>query len=131
MLDVDGDGEDELVLKNNKLFAVVAPQRGGRLIYLFDLTGRAGRLVVGNVSDDWNLQEELNRYMDCPRNHPGALADVGYEHDRYRAVIPDAPGQTIAVSLHNLEPESQLRGIEKQIGSADDGHVCVHLPSAA
>lgn len=126
LLDVDGDGEDELVLKNNKLFAVVAPQRGGRLIYLFDMTERAGRLVVGNVSDDWNLQEELNRYMDCPRNHPGALADVGYEHDRYRAVIPEAPGQTIAVSLHNIEPGSQLRGIEKQIRlSADDGHVCV------
>src|SRR5439155_6032384 len=90
--DIDGDGEQELVLKNDQLVAVFAPLRGGRLTFLFDLMGPSGCLVIGNMSDDWNLQEELHRYMDCPRNHPGALADVGHEHDRYAPVVSDRLG---------------------------------------
>ena len=40
-------------------------------------------MVVGNPCDDWNWMEELNRYMDVPKNHPGAFADLGFEHDAY------------------------------------------------
>ena len=124
--DIDGDGEPELVLKNDKLFAVFAPLRGGRLTFLFDLMGRSGSLVIGNVSDDWNLQEELHRYMDCPRNHPGALADVGHEHDRYEPVVLDPHDDEVRVWLRNQEPESRLYGVEKRLSlAADAGHLCV------
>ena len=92
LVDIDDDGEEELVIKNDQIFAVLAPDSGARLVYLFDLSGEAGRLIIGNPSDDWNLQEELNRYMDCPRNHPGALSDVGYEHNQYQATITESHG---------------------------------------
>ncbi|HKZ78503.1 MAG TPA: phosphotransferase [Pyrinomonadaceae bacterium] len=115
LIDIDDDGEVELVLKNDQLFAVFAPRLGGRLVYLFDLSDEAGRLVIGNLSDDWNLQEELNRYMDCPRNHPGALADVGYEHNRYQGIISEANGPAVSVRLLNVEPGSPLNSLEKQI----------------
>lgn len=124
--DADGDGEEELILKNDFIYAVFSPTRGGRLIYLFDLTGRAGRLCIGNVSDDWNLQEEVNRYMDCPRNHPGALADVGYEHDRYEAIFVKARGETACVNLINVEESSGMRGAEKRLSlSSEAGCLCV------
>ncbi|HSE23941.1 MAG TPA: phosphotransferase, partial [Pyrinomonadaceae bacterium] len=126
LIDIDDDGEQELVIKNDKLFAVFTPCSGGRLIYLFDLTGVVGRLLIGNVSDDWNLQEELNRYMDCPRNHPGALADVGYEHNRYEAAISVAHGDPVSVRLSNVELGSPLFNLEKQIRLArDDGYISI------
>src|SRR5918994_626796 len=83
VMDIDEDGQDEVILKGEQLYAVITPEHGGRLIYLFSPNPEGGALVVGNPTDDWNFQEELNRYMDHPPNHPGALADVGFEHDRY------------------------------------------------
>lgn len=115
LIDIDEDGGDELVVRNDQIFAVFAPQLGGRLVYLFDLSDETGRLVIGNISDDWNLQEELNKYMDCPRNHPGALADVGYEHDHYRPIILESCGNSASAGLRNLELGSPLYGLEKRI----------------
>ena len=83
IIDVDGDGEEEVIMSNQNLFAVISPARGGRVVYLFLLTGAGGVQVIGNPSDDWNWQEELDRYMDRPANHPGAMADVGFEHVAY------------------------------------------------
>jgi thiamine kinase-like enzyme len=120
LIDIDEDGEQELVVKNDQLFAVFAPSLGGRLIYLFDLSDEAGRLVIGNLSDDWNLQEELNRYMDCPRNHPGALADVGYEHNHYQATIHEFKGNSVSFTLKNVESGSPLYNLEKQIELTQD-----------
>jgi starch synthase len=97
--DIDNDGEEELILKNDKLFAVVSPQWGGRLVYLFSVDGRQGKMVVGNPCDDWNWMEELNKYMEVPANHPGALTDIGYEHDRYDAVIEIAHGMEVRAKL--------------------------------
>ena len=126
LADIDGDGELELVLKNDHLFAVLSPNRGGRLTCLLDLTGRRGRLVVGNISDDWNLQEELNRYMDQPRNHPGAFADVGHEHDRYEPVLFNHEGRIVQALLCNVEPQSALCGAKKQFSlEARDRFICV------
>jgi starch synthase len=97
--DIDNDGEEELILKNDKLFAVVSPQWGGRLVYLFSVDGRQGKMVVGNPCDDWNWMEELNKYMEVPANHPGALTDVGYEHARYDTVIEIAHGMDVRAKL--------------------------------
>jgi starch synthase len=97
--DIDNDGEEELILKNDKLFAVVSPQWGGRLVYLFSVDGRQGKMVVGNPCDDWNWMEELNKYMEVPANHPGALTDLGYEHDRYDTVIEIAHGMEVRAEL--------------------------------
>jgi len=123
-VDIDEDGEQELVVKNDQIFAVFAPKLGGRLIYLFDLSNEVGRLVIGNISDDWNLQEELNRYMDCPRNHPGALADVGYEHNRYEATIHSDNGNGISFTLRNVEAGSPLYSLEKKL---ELGHEASHF----
>jgi hypothetical protein len=126
LTDIDDDGEEELVVRNSRIFAVFAPRLGGRLIYLFDLSGEVGRLVIGNPSDDWNLQEELNRYMDCPRNHPGALADVGYEHNRYHPTISVSQGDSVSIKLKNVEPGSPLYNLEKQIDlTQDDAHISI------
>jgi aminoglycoside phosphotransferase (APT) family kinase protein len=126
-VDIDDDGVPELVLKNSQLLAVFSPRWGGRLSYLFDFTGRSGRLVVGNLSDDWNLQEDLHRYMDCPRNHPGALADVGHEHDRHEVMLADyGTGRSAGAALLNVECDSPLWGAEKQVRlAAGDAHLSV------
>jgi starch synthase len=110
--DLDGDGEDEVILRNDRSYAVLSPVRGGRLIYLFARTPRGGALLVGNPSDDWNFQEELNRYMDRPSNHPGALADAGFEHDRYRISFVDVDVHALVV-LTNVQEGSCLLGASK------------------
>src|SRR5262249_9202434 len=71
--DIDNDGEKELILASDELFAVFTPRWGGRLVYLFHLSGDPASLVIGNPSDDWNFMQELNKCMEVPRNHPGAL----------------------------------------------------------
>lgn len=81
LADLDGDGDDEVVLANSCLFAVLSPRYGARLVALFDLTVPGGRQVVGNPADDWNWQEELNRAMEVPANHPGAFVDVGHDNE--------------------------------------------------
>jgi len=132
-VDIDEDGSPELVLKNSHLLAVFSPRWGGRLTCLFDFTGRSGRIVVGNLSDDWNLQEDLHRYMDCPRNHPGALADVGHEHDRHVAAIAESSGRSARAILCNVEGDSPLRGAEKAVRlAAGDAYLSVSyaLPPA-
>jgi hypothetical protein len=113
--DIDHDGNEELVLKNNALFAVMSPKNGGRLVYLFAVQNAPGGLVIGNPVDDWNLLEDLHQYMDLPPNHPGALSDVGYEHDAYSAEIVVPEGETTEVRLRNTETNRSGFGIEKTL----------------
>jgi Glycosyl hydrolase family 57 len=115
LYDIDADGEDELVLKNDKLFAVISPRWGGRLVALFNLEGPPGKMVIGNPSDDWNWMQELNRFMEVPPNHPGALTDVGFEHDTFTARVYCADGATVDVELENIEAQSAGRGLTKRI----------------
>jgi hypothetical protein len=115
LIDIDADGEDELVLKNNKLFAVISPRWGGRLVALFNLEGPLGNMVIGNPSDDWNWMQELNRFMDVPPNHPGALTDLGFEHDAYHARIYCPCGTTVEVELEDVEERSVARGLTKRM----------------
>lgn len=114
LVDIDGDGVEELVLRNEHLFAVLAPACGGRLVYLACRGPDGGVLVIGNPTDDWNRQEDLNSYMDVPGNHPGALADVGGVHDRHEAAIHTGDG-VVRVELVNVQPDSLLHGLRKLI----------------
>ncbi|MEA3005575.1 MAG: starch synthase, partial [Acidobacteriaceae bacterium] len=113
--DVDDDGEQELVLKNDKLMAVLSPRWGGRLVALFSVHGNHGSMVIGNPSDDWNWCEELNRYMEVPANHPGALTDVGFEHDAYEAQVLIAQGPKVLALLHNRQSHSRACDLRKEL----------------
>lgn len=113
MVDLDHDGAEELVMRNDHLFAVLAPEHGGRLVYLAYRGPHGGVLVIGNPTDDWNRQEELNTYMDVPANHPGGLADVGGVHDRYEASLHWGDGVIVA-ELRNVQEGSPLFGLCKR-----------------
>ena len=121
IVDIDRDGEDEVVLANSTLFAVLSPRQGGRLVYLFHLEG-PGRLVIGNPADDWNWQEEANQFMRVPRNHPGAFSDVGYEHDAYRVEQAGSGRDGAFAVLVNQEPGSALAGASKTFRLPAHGH---------
>lgn len=110
--DVDRDGREEVVLRNEHVYAVVTPGYGGRLVYLVHLDGAGGFLVVGNPADDWNWQEDLNRFMEVPRNHPGAFADVGHENDRWEVVgaRPCRGGATVEAVLGHVRGGCPLQG---------------------
>jgi starch synthase len=129
--DIDQDGEDEVILSNEHLYAVICPPQGGRLTYLFARTADGAVLLVGNPTDDWNFQEELNRYMDWPPNHPGALADVGFEHDQYRVTDLRADETQAMMVVSNVEPGSRLLGARKRfVLAAGDStlEICYHVP---
>ena len=129
--DLDGDGEDEVVLGSDAAYLVVSPRYGGRVVLACDLAVPGGRVVVGNPSDDWNWQEESHRFMQRPRNHPGALADVGHENDRHRVVkLSVTPGAALLV-LENAEEGSPLAGVRKTLclrASSRELEVCYSLP---
>jgi hypothetical protein len=64
--------------------------------------------------------------MDCPRNHPGAFADVGHEHDRYDSMILSSDGDVVRVTLRNVQAGSELHGTEKQFSLLADARLlCV------
>lgn len=111
VVDLDCDGDPEVVAGNEHFLAVLTPANGGRLVYLFDLDRDA--LVVGNPADDWNWQQELNRFMEVPRNHPGAFADVGHENDCWEIGALRTDGGIAEVELRNCEPSSLLYGATK------------------
>ncbi|MGH9037829.1 MAG: hypothetical protein ACRD0O_18885 [Acidimicrobiia bacterium] len=111
--DLDDDGEAEVALANERLFAVLSPRFGGRLVALYDLD--AGALVVGNPADDWNWQEDLNRYMEIPANHPGALADVGHENERWELAATRTRDGAVEAELRNVEAGSPLFGSTKRL----------------
>ncbi|MBZ5659465.1 MAG: hypothetical protein LAO08_03590 [Acidobacteriia bacterium] len=113
--DIDADGEKELIIKNDKLFAVITPRWGGRLVALFSIEGPQGKMVIGNPSDDWNWMEELNRFMEVPANHPGALSDRGMEHDAYEVLRGLSDGPVVDVDLQNAEASSSGFGLIKRI----------------
>ncbi|WP_216893646.1 hypothetical protein [Nocardia alni] len=82
-VDIDGDGESELVLAGDRFWCVVSPRWGARLTLMCHRDSSGCSLVVGNPADDWNYQEELHRFMDLPAAHPGALTDRDNPHDEW------------------------------------------------
>ncbi len=113
--DIDHDGEDELILKNDWIFAVFSPACGGRLIYLFSVSGIRGKMIIGNPCDDWNWMEELNKYMEIPANHPGALADAEHENDRYEVALLETRGDRTRVVLINREEKNEAFNLKKSL----------------
>jgi hypothetical protein len=111
--DVDHDNEPDVIFKNNAFFALLTKRWGGRVISLYSVDGERGAMVVGNPCDDWNFMEDLNRFMETPRNHPGAFADVGFENDEYTCRII-SEGQQACVELKNVQENSAARGLTKR-----------------
>lgn len=118
-VDIDNDGEREWVISNRHLFAVISPRWGGRLVALYSGSGDCGLMVVGNPCDDWNWMEELNRFMDVPRNHPGAFADVGFEHDSYDCEIVEDSLNRSHLRLKNTQRDSLAFGMVKDFELTD------------
>jgi hypothetical protein len=118
--DADGDGEPDLILKNDRFFGLLNARWGGRLVALFSNAGPRGVMVIGNPCDDWNYLEDLNRFMETPRNHPGAFADVGFENDHYTSEIFER-NERVCIRLTNCEPRSPAAGLEKtfELGAND------------
>jgi Glycosyl hydrolase family 57 len=110
--DADLDGEPDLVLKNDSFFAVVSQRWGGRVVSFFYFAASRGAMAVGNPCDDWNFLEDLNKFMQKPRNHPGAFADVGFENDQYLCDILEE-GERVVVRLINIEKNSRAFGLVK------------------
>jgi starch synthase len=122
IVDIDQDGEDEVILRNEHLYAVVAPGHGARIVYLFTLAPDGGALVIGNPTDDWNFQEQLNQYMHYPPNHPGALADAGFEDDCYRVSALETRA-CACVQMTNIQTDSPLFEGRKSVLLAPDSPV--------
>jgi len=110
--DADADGEPDVVVKSESLFALISPRWGGRFVSLFHFADARGVMVIGNPCDDWNFLEDLNKFMDIPRNHPGAFADVGFENDEYRYHILQQ-GNRALIELTNVEKASPALGLKK------------------
>jgi len=111
--DIDQDGYEEIVLANSSLFAVFTPNFGGRLVYLFDLRGPNGQLIIGNPADDWHWEQSLNSYIMNPPNHPGAFADSLYENDQYKVEILDGNPQSGTIRFENIQIDSPFYGSSK------------------
>lgn len=112
--DIDRDGEPEVMLANEHVFVVISPRWGGRVVALYDVSIDGGRMVVGNPADDWNWQEELNRHMAVPANHPGAFTDEGAENDRWEVVAAACGKGWAEAVLRNGERDSPLFGSVKR-----------------
>jgi hypothetical protein len=85
LIDIDGDGETELVLADDRTWCVVSPRRGARLTLMCHRDRAGCPVVVGNPADHWNFQEELHRFMDEPAAHPGALTIRDDPHQEWIA----------------------------------------------
>jgi hypothetical protein len=118
-VDIYNDGDRVWVFKNQDVFAVLSPRWGGRLVALYSVGHGCGSMLVGNPCDDWNWMEELNRFMDVPRNHPGAFADVDFEHDRYDVEVVDSDPKRIHLRFTNVEDGSAARGLVKEFELTD------------
>jgi hypothetical protein len=125
-VDLDGDGHEELVLANDGLFAVLAPARGGRLLYLATRTEDGGALVVGTPCDGWGGHDGRRGGRPAPTTGPatgpatglapglGGFADVGASDDRHTVTV-DASDTVVCARLVNQQPGSRLHGVRKEV----------------
>lgn len=97
--DIDQDGDEEIILYNQKLFAVFE-KAGGRAAWLYtkDEAGNAWS-VVGSDMAYWS--ESDGDYNESSNNHFAALSDVSpnYQHDNYQVDILQASGDNLQVKF--------------------------------
>lgn len=94
--DIDDDGQNELILYNDRLFGVFE-SIGGRCTQLFAKGSDYSYSVVGIDNAYWAGTE--GDYNDV--NHVGALSDVGpnYQSDLYALNVDVASGNTVQASF--------------------------------
>jgi hypothetical protein len=94
--DVDNDGNNELVLYNDRLYAVFESV-GGRCTHLFAKGADYDYSVVGIDNAYWAGTE--GDFNDV--NHVAALSDVGpnYQNDLYSLTVDLAAGTTVQATL--------------------------------
>ncbi len=133
--DIDRDGADELVLSNDRLFAVLSPRHGGRLTLLVNRQiseneQPRGIVLLGNPADHWNFQEELHQHMQIPPNHPGALGICGTETHNHEVTEMEIVDGSILVELKNTEPGPDLGLTKRLVLDAHTGAivVCAYRP---
>ncbi len=117
LTDIDGDGDEELVISSDRIFAVLSPRHGGRITLLVTRgTGpqSVGVVVVGNPADHWNFQTELHQHMQTPPNHPGALGVLGTETHRHDLGRIEVTAEAAIVELIDVEPGPD-RGLTKRV----------------
>ncbi len=97
--DIDGDGFQEAVLHNDRLFAVLEGN-GGRLTHLFVKGSGYDDTAIGVDNAYWADTE--GDYNDA--NHVGGLSDVSpdYQHLGY-TMTPSVAGGTASVVLQHAE----------------------------
>ena len=109
-LDIDHDGGEELVMHNDKMFAVFEGI-GGRLAWLFYSDGSgSGYSVVG--SDVAYYSETNGDYNEGSNNHVAALSDVSpnQQNDIYDITIVTSSGTEVEaiLSLGNVSKTISL-----------------------
>lgn len=88
--DIDLDGEDEYILRNNKLF-LVFDNSGGRLVkaYAKDRNGKPLEVIGASItqpdrgSEDEGLDSYVSNNPDTEINRIGGFRDYGYVNDTY------------------------------------------------
>jgi hypothetical protein len=94
--DIDNDGWNELVMHNDRVFAVFEGI-GGRATNIFAKGSGYGVSIVGVDVAYWAGTE--GDYNDV--NHVGLLSDVGpnYQHDQYDMTVLQPTGATVEVEM--------------------------------
>ncbi len=102
--DIDGDGYDEVVMHNDRLFAVFEGI-GGRLTHLFVRGPGYDDTAIGDDNVNWTT---LGDYNDA--NHVGAFSDVGpnYQHDLYDLQIVQGTGPTVVLRATHAEVSKEI-----------------------
>jgi hypothetical protein len=98
-LDIDQDGGDELIMHNDKIFAVFEGA-GGRVSWLFYSDGAgSGYSVVG--SDVAYYSETDGDYNENSNNHVAALSDVSpnQQHELYNIEVVTGSGSEVQAVL--------------------------------
>jgi hypothetical protein len=106
--DIDMDGQNEGVIYNDKLFAVIEPI-GGRIVYLFAQETSDEYSVIGNCNVYWaDTEGDYNE-----GNHVGGLSDVSIagldrEHDTYTISVVTGSGSKVSLDLVHANVKKRL-----------------------
>ncbi|MCP4573491.1 MAG: hypothetical protein GY838_14130 [bacterium] len=105
LADLDNDGYDEVVLHNDRLFAVFE-SNGGRCTWLFTKNGLVNDTAIGVDNAYWfGTDADFN-----DGNHVGGFSDVSpdYQHLGYGVEIVSASGATATIRLLHDEVVKEI-----------------------